>query len=53
VAARLDGFRVDPEDGIATLKEENAIIRAELAEIKELLRQQASKADGQTYSEEA
>lgn len=40
VAARLDGFRHDGVEGIALLQQENAIIRAELAEIKGLLQQQ-------------
>jgi voltage-gated potassium channel len=52
VAARLDGFRHDGEDGVAILREENAIIRAELAEIKDLLQQHNSTADGDTYAEE-
>jgi voltage-gated potassium channel len=48
VAARLDGLRSRSEDSVALLREENAIIRAELAEIKELLRQRETMAEDET-----
>jgi voltage-gated potassium channel len=39
VASRLVALQDDQEDIVATVREENAAIRAELAEIKELLEQ--------------
>jgi voltage-gated potassium channel len=44
VAARVVVLQDNEEDTVAMVKEENAIIRAELAEIKELLKQQGSMA---------
>ena len=42
VVSRVGVQRYDQEDTIAIIKEENAIIRAELAEIKALLKQQGT-----------
>jgi len=39
IASRVVGLRDEHEDIITTIKEENALIRAELAEVKELLQQ--------------
>jgi hypothetical protein len=39
VAARVVRLQTDPDEIVATVKEENAAIRAELAEIKELIKE--------------
>ncbi len=47
VASRLVRQQDDQEDVVALVKEENAIIRAELAEIKDLLNQQGEMEEGE------
>jgi voltage-gated potassium channel len=51
VAARLDSLRRRSEDSVSLLRQENASIRAELAEIKALLQQQRSAADDEERKE--
>ena len=45
MASRLVGLQDDQGDGAAMVRQENALIRAELAELKELLRQQGPRDD--------
>jgi voltage-gated potassium channel len=45
MASRLIGLQDDQEEIVETVRKENALIRAELAEIKDLLRQQGARDD--------
>jgi CHASE3 domain sensor protein len=45
VAARVVKLQTDPEEVIEIVKAENAAIRAELAELKELIKNQDKKDD--------